>query len=79
MDEHETGMDPEVRRFFKKIMSSIGIGLVWLMVVCVAGFFFRLAIVSSGWRWQNAVFYALAVLSFGLVLRQLLRIWRGQL
>ena len=75
MDEYNQGWDPELRHFFKKIMNSFVLGATWLMMVAVAGLFFKLAIVKDGWRWYNVAFYGCASLTFLLVLFYLYRVW----
>lgn len=68
MDEYNRGMDPEVRRYFRKIMNSFSVGIMWLLSMATAGLFFDLAIVRNGVRWYNIAFYGLVLVSFmGLV------------
>lgn len=68
MDEYNRGMDPEVRRYFRKIMNSFSVGIMWLLSMATAGLFFDLAIVRNGVRWYNIAFYGLVLISFmGLV------------
>ena len=78
MDEYNTGMDPEVKRYFRKIISSLSYGLMWLMAVVTAGIFFHLAEISGGVMWYNLVFYGLALITFLLLLRCLYRVWGGK-
>jgi hypothetical protein len=42
MDEYNTGMDPEVKQYFRKIVKSFTAGLIWMIAVSTAGIFFRL-------------------------------------
>lgn len=76
MDEYNTGMDPEVRRFFRKIMATVGAGLLWIMLMAVGGLYFRLGYFVNGLDWYNGVFYVVFVATLVLVLRFLWRIWR---
>ena len=76
MDEYNTGMDAEVKIYFRKIMKSFSVGLLWLLVSVTAGLFFKLGHLQHGWQWYNAVFYALLVLTFLLVVRYLYYLWR---
>ena len=39
----EQGWDPEVKRYFRKIISSFSFGFLWLMSACTAGLYFGLA------------------------------------
>lgn len=77
MDEYEnTGMDPAVKQYFRKIMSTFAAGLLWMMVTSSVGFYFGLAKVSAGWQLSNVLFYAFAALSFVLLLRYFFRTWK---
>lgn len=68
MDEYNRGMDPEVRQYFRKIMNSFSMGILWLLSMATAGLFFDLAIIHNGVKWYNIVFYGLVLVSFmGLV------------
>ena len=59
MDEYNHGMDPEVKRYFKRIINSFSFASIWLLAVSTAGLFFRLAILKDGIRWYNILFYIL--------------------
>src|SRR5215204_6287060 len=76
MDEYDRGMDPEVKRYFKRIINSFGIASLWLLTVSTAGLFFKLAIVKDGIRWYNLVYYFLFLTTFILLLIYLFKTWR---
>jgi hypothetical protein len=77
MDEYdETGMGPEVKIYFRKIMNSFGAGLLWMLVIGTAGFFFKLAIIQDAVRWYNLVFYACFFVSLAALLLFFYKIWR---
>jgi len=76
MDEYDRGMDPEIKRFFKKIINSFSIGLLWLLSMFTAGLFFDLGITHNGIKWYNIVFYIIAILSFIGLLFYFYRIWK---
>jgi ABC-type bacteriocin/lantibiotic exporter with double-glycine peptidase domain len=76
MDEYNQGMDPEIKRFFKKIINSFSIGLLWLLSMFTAGLFFDLGITHNGIKWYNIVFYIIALLSFIALLFYFYRIWK---
>ena len=75
MDEYNRGMDPEVKRYFKKIMNSFAAGALWLLTVSTAGLFFDLAIVRNGVQWYNIVFYVTAFVSFTALLYYYYKVW----
>lgn len=69
-------MDPEVKRYFLKILSTFSMGLLWMFCIATAGFYFKLAMVGKSWQWYNGLFYLVAVLTFALLLRYFYRLWR---
>ena len=76
MDEYNTGMDTEVKIYFRKIMKSFSVGLLWLMLSATMGLFLKLGYLQNGWRWQNTVFYSLLLLTLAFVIRYLYNLWR---
>jgi hypothetical protein len=47
MAMEETGMDPEVRRYFRKIMNSFAFGLLWMLTLSTVGLYMGLAYVGD--------------------------------
>lgn len=76
MDEYNTGMDPEVKQYFRKIVKSFTAGLVWMIAVSTSGIFFRLGYVRDGARWYNIVFYIFSLVSLFMMLRYLYNLWK---
>ena len=75
MDEYSSGMDPQVKRYFRKIINSFSVGLMWLLSVATAGLFFDLGIAREGLQWYNIVFYAIALSTFIALVFYLYRVW----
>ncbi len=69
-------MDPEVKRYFQKILSSFCMGLLWMFSIATAGLYFKLALVGKTWFWYNGLFYAYSLLTLALLLRYYYRMWR---
>lgn len=72
----EQGWDPEVKKYFRKILSTISYGLLWLMSAATAGIYFEL-----GWKGEKPLyavilFYVFAVAAFILLLRYYYRLWK---
>jgi hypothetical protein len=76
MDEYNTGMDPEMKRYFRKIMSSFSWGALWLITISTLGIFFQLAFIADGVKWYNLLFYLILLASLFLLLRYYYKMWR---
>ncbi|MGZ5135137.1 MAG: hypothetical protein ACXWCG_08305 [Flavitalea sp.] len=76
MDEYNSGMDPEVKMYFRKIMRSFSVGLLWLLVVATAGIYFKLGEVRYSAHWYNYLFYFLSLLSFIFLIRFYYKLWK---
>ena len=70
------GIDPEVKRYFRKIMSSFSTGLLWMLVTTTAGFYFNLAIIHGEVRWYNIVFYLFFLITLVLFVWYLYKTWK---
>ena len=70
----EQGWDPEVSRFFRKILNTIAYGLIWLMAVLTAGLYFGLAYHSN--RLYSILFYGGLVVTLVLLIRYYYRTWK---
>lgn len=76
MDEYNQGWDPEVSRYFRKILNSVVAFVTWLLFISTLGLFLRMAYITGEWHWQNTVFYSFFLLSFFFLLFFLIRAWR---
>lgn len=76
MDEYNTGMDPEVKRYFRKIMNSFGAGMLWLILMAVLGLYFRMGYFVNGLDWYNGIFYFIFFASLFFLLRFFYNLWR---
>lgn len=76
MDEYNTGMDPEMKRYFKKIINSFSFGALWLIGIFTLGIFFQLAIIKNVIRWYNILFYVTLVTSLFFLLRYYYKQWK---
>lgn len=76
MDEYNTGMDPEIKRYFRKILNSFSWGALWLVGIATLGIFFQLGIVTGGIRWYNILFYFVLITSLMMLLRYYYKVWK---
>jgi len=72
----EQGWDPEVKKFFQKIISSISFGLLWMMGTVMAGLYYRLAYRNDVPVIAVILFYIVAVSTLILLLRYYYRLWK---
>ena len=70
------GMDPEVTKYFKKIIQSLFAGLFWLMINITAGIYFKLAYSKNYPDFVHVLFYIWLAGSLALLLLYFYRIWR---
>jgi ABC-type spermidine/putrescine transport system permease subunit II len=75
MDEYNTGMDPEVKRYFRKIINSFSIGLMWMLSVATTGLFYGLGISRNGIKWYNILFYLLSLITLAGLIYYLYKVW----
>lgn len=76
MNTDHSGFDPQLRRYFRKIVNTTVFLLLWVLAASMAGLYYQLALPVNGWRWQNAVFYLLLFASLFLLIRFLYRTWK---
>ena len=71
----EQGWDPEVKQFFRKVLSTLSWGLLWMISIAV-GLYFNLG--GGGGRPLYAVilFYAFGVITLFLLLRYYYKMWK---
>jgi len=72
----EQGWDPEVKKYFLKILSTISYGLLWLMSTVTAGIYFELGWTGERPLYAVILFYVIAVAAFLLLLRYYYRLWK---
>ena len=72
----EQGWDPEVKKYFLKILNTISTGLLWLMSTVTAGIYFELGWTGERPLYAVILFYVIAVASFILLLRYYYRLWK---
>ena len=75
MDEYNSGMDPEMKKYFSKILNSFSAGLLWLIFNATAGLYFGLALIRDGVRWYNIDFYLVLAASLVMLVRYYYSAW----
>lgn len=76
MDEYNQGMDPETKRYFKKVINSFFLGAIWLILLSTFGLYFGMAFIIDGWDMFNTIFYLFVLLSALWLARFYYRTWK---
>jgi len=69
-------MEPEVREFFKRISTSIGIAIIWLMINITIGVKYGYAFYEDKIHLYNIVFYVWTLASFITLVVIFIRMWK---
>jgi hypothetical protein len=72
----EQGFDPDIKRYFKKIINSLSWGLLWMIGSFTAGIYFRLAFRAGKPLLVTVIFYLLFTISLLALLRYYYRLWK---
>jgi hypothetical protein len=72
----ESGWDPDVKRYFRKILNTISYGLIWMMSAVAAGLYFKLAIPGERPLYAVVIFYIVLVITFFFLLRYFYSTWK---
>lgn len=71
-----SGMEPEMKRYLRKVLNTIFIGLLWLMLNVTFGIYFGFAFSGDGIGVGNIIYYAGFLLSLGGMLWLFYRMWK---
>jgi len=72
----EQGFDPEIKKYFRKIISSFSLGFLWMFANVIAGLYFGLALRSERPFIYSIIFYILSVGTLVLLLLYYYKLWR---
>jgi len=71
-------MDPEVKKYFIKILYSLSFGLLWMALNVTAGIYWGLGIIENGISILNLLFFLWVLLSLAILLYYYYRTWRTE-
>jgi hypothetical protein len=71
-----SGMEPEIRIFLKKIVSSVFMGLFWMMLNMTFGIYYGLLFVDPKIRIGNIIFYIFSATSLLALIWFYRRLWK---
>jgi len=72
----EQGWDPEVKKYFIRLINSISLGLLWIMGVLTAGIYYKLAYSNEKPVVCIILFYLLAATTLLLLIRYWYNTWK---
>jgi hypothetical protein len=69
-------MEPGIREFFKRIVMSLSLLIVWMMINLTLGIKLNLAFFETEVHWYNIVFYVWLMASFVVLIWLCFKIWQ---
>lgn len=72
----EQGWDPEVKRFFLKILNTISWGLIWILLAATFGLYLGWAYNSGRPVYTHIIYYLCMPVSLFFVVRHIYRLWK---
>jgi len=71
------GLDPEVTKYFRKIVRSLFAFLLWLFINVTAGIYFELAYGKNFSSFVHVLFFIWLVISLVFLLWYLYKVWNN--
>jgi len=68
-------MEEDIRDFFKRIVKTVSLLLLWLLIFLGMGIYNKWAIPENGMHWPNYLFYIIALVSGFFLFRHLKQVW----
>ncbi len=72
----ERGWDPNIKKYFRRIISTVSWSLLWLLSCATAGIYFELGYRNGKPVLYTVIFYAAMLISGLLLARYLYRTWK---
>ena len=69
-------MEPGIREFFKRIVATLSLLILWMMINLTLGLKFNFAFFETKVQWYNIVFYVWLIASFIMLTWICIRIWK---
>jgi hypothetical protein len=74
----ERNWDPEIKKFFVRILNSIALGLFWIIACVIAGIYYELAYTNGKPVIYTILFYTGMFGSLFLLVQYLIRLWKKE-
>lgn len=72
----EQGWDPDVSKFFVRIINAIALTIIWMLSASTIGLYAELAVIGRYPWWVTLLYYVCLILSFAFLVRYLRTNWR---
>ena len=72
----EQGWDPDVSKFFVRIINAIAVTIIWMLTASTVGLYAGLAVPGQYPVWVTILYYLFLIVSFILLARFLRANWR---
>lgn len=69
-------MEPGIREFFRRIVSSLSLLILWMMINLILGIKLNYAFIETKIHWYNIVFYIWLMASLVALIWLCLKIWK---
>ncbi len=69
-------MEPGIREFFKRLVTSISLLVLWMIINVTIGIKYNLGFYDDAIQWYNIVFYVWLAISFSALMWAYKKIWR---
>jgi hypothetical protein len=74
----ERGWDPEIKKYFRKIIGSFTYGLLWILSCTTAGIYYQLGYRNGKPLVYTILFYTGMLITLLLLLRYLYNTWKKE-
>ena len=71
-----SGVEPEVKSFLSKIVTSLSVGLLWLLINSTIGIGFNFAFFENKPSVGNYIFYVWFLVSLFFLIKLYRKLWR---
>jgi NADH:ubiquinone oxidoreductase subunit 3 (subunit A) len=74
-----SGMEPEVQEFFKRIIQTVSVSLVFFLFHMTVGLYFNWAFFEGSPRIGNIIYYLIFLITLAALIYFYYRLWKGKL
>ncbi len=72
----ESGWDPEVKKYFRKVLFTVSYGLLWLMTMVALGIYHGFAYRDDKPLLHTILFYSFSAITLVLLIRYFYKTWK---